>query len=172
MVLCPLVTKSLFGDVLFTMPVYLIFFAYYKEYRSGTCQCFLNYFFLNLILQLVVTAIYIPVSLAKADLPDTLEWAFFTILMTELYKNMMHDPNKQISFIWFTLPHKAVIFLVLLLLNLIISYDFFNIAAVVLVGQALVCFRNKNPLQAFSLKFDELIGTKICCCLDGVYITA
>ena len=94
--LCPLVTKSLFGDILFAMPVYLIFFAYYKEYRSGTAQCFLNFFLTNLVLQLVVTAIYIPFSLAKTDLPDTLEWAFFTILMIEVYKSMMANPNKQI----------------------------------------------------------------------------
>ena len=76
------------------------------------------------------------------------------------------------SFIWFTLPHKAVIFLLLMLLNLIISLDFFHIGAIVLVGQTLVCFRNKNPFQALSLKFDELIGSKICCLFDGIYITA
>ena len=70
------------------------------------------------------------------------------------------------------MPHKAVIFLILLLLNLITGYDFFNIIAVVLVGQTLCCFRNSIPLKSCCLKFDEKIGSKICSCIPGVYITA
>ena len=97
LILCPLVARSLFGDLLFALPVYLIFFAYYKEYRSGTAQCFLSFFLMNLTLQLIVTAIYIPFALAKPDLPATLEWSFFSILMAEVYRSMMLTPNKQIK---------------------------------------------------------------------------
>ena len=94
LVLCPLVAKSLFGDLLLAMPVYLIFFAYYKEYRSGTTQCFLSFFLTNLALQLIVTAIFIPVALAKPELPGALEWSFFSILMVEIYRSLMLTPNK------------------------------------------------------------------------------
>ena len=61
---------------------------------------------------------------------------------------------------------------ILVLLNLIVSYDFFNIAAVVIVGQALACFNSKNPLQPLCLKFDSLIGEKLFCCFDQIYVTA
>ena len=97
LILCPLVARSLFRDLLFALPVYLIIFAYYKEYRSGTAQCFLPFFLMNLTLQLIVTAIYIPFALAKPDLPATLEWSFFSILMAEVYRSMMLTPNKQIK---------------------------------------------------------------------------
>ena len=60
----------------------------------------------------------------------------------------------------------------LVLLNLIVDYDFFNIAAVVIVGQAMACFNNKNPLQPICLKFDELVGEKLFCCFDQIYVTA
>ena len=48
--MCPLVTKTLWGDLLFTMPVYLIFFAYNNERKSGTLQAFLVFFLMNLAL--------------------------------------------------------------------------------------------------------------------------
>ena len=76
------------------------------------------------------------------------------------------------SCVWFTLPHKAVIVLIFLALNLVVGYDFFNIAAVVIVGQSLVCFKDKNPLQALCLKFDEVLGQKLFCCFDEIYVTA
>ena len=102
LVLCPLVTKSLLTDILFTMPVYLIFYAYLKERRTGTLQVFLGFFLINLALQLVVTALYIPVQMLYADnklypsLPNHTNAAFFTVLMTEIYRSMMAEGNKQI----------------------------------------------------------------------------
>ena len=41
--LCPLLTTSLFFDVLLVMPVFLCFFCYVKEYRTGTLVAYLYF---------------------------------------------------------------------------------------------------------------------------------
>ena len=95
--LCPLITRSLFGDIMFSLPIYLIFFAYMNEWKYGTARAFLTFFFMNLVIQLVIIALYIPISMVIEDMPETVEWAFFSVLMCEVYRTTMAQKSIQMK---------------------------------------------------------------------------
>ena len=88
-----LVCKSLFTDILFTMPVYLSLFLYHKEYLVGTFHALVYFTLVSASIQVIATAVYIPIALAydgKEEyvglLPQTLDWSFFSVTMVEIFR--------------------------------------------------------------------------------------
>jgi len=154
---CPYVTASLFGDLLFVLPVYLAIYMYPKEWNYGTLYAFFYFNLVNVAVQLVSSAVTIPIAMFDSDGEDKLEWAFFSLFMVEQYRHMMTHGDNVADLIWFKLQYKYLIFAVLLLLWLVFGYDLSNCIAVAFVGQCLVFGSRSQLLQTTVLRVDKTI---------------
>ena len=101
---CPYVCNSLFFDVLLIMPLYLAIFLYYKEFLVGSSHAWLYFTMVNICVQLVASSLYIPIALAMQSkekeeqvLPHTLDWAFFSAFMVEVFRAALSKPKTTVK---------------------------------------------------------------------------
>ena len=102
----PYVCNSLFFDILFVMPLYLAIFLYHKEFLVGSFHAWLYFTFINMSIQLIAISLYIPIALAfesntdeatEPALPNTLQWAFFSALLVEVFRAALSKPKTTVK---------------------------------------------------------------------------
>jgi hypothetical protein len=77
------------------------------------------------------------------------------------------------SLVFCKLPQKYVTLLLLVLANLLFSYDFVNCVAVLLVGHSLFCLQDSQRLESCTRTLDEKVSAKVFKCLGfAAYIDA
>ena len=100
----PYLCEGFWTDILIIMPLYLSIFLYYKEYLVGTFHAWLYFTLVSMSVQLIASAIYIPIALAyegkegyEEFLPLTLDWAFFSSFMVEVFRAALARPKETVK---------------------------------------------------------------------------